>query len=117
MRRMIRELTRTPELGFLGAESWFGRTTLMLQYWRSMDQLMDYAESRSGEHLPARRAFNELIGSKGDVGIWHETYRIRPGDYERVCANMTPFGLGKVGQLVEAQGPRETAAGRLAAST
>jgi len=26
MQRMIRELTRTPELGFLGAESWFGRT-------------------------------------------------------------------------------------------
>jgi len=89
----------------------------MLQYWRSMDQLMDYAKSRSSQHLPAWRAFNELIGTNGDVGIWHETYRIHPGDHESVYVNMTPFGLGKVGQLVEAQGPRETAAGRLAAST
>jgi hypothetical protein len=36
---------------------------------------------------------------------------------ESVYVNMTPFGLGKVGQLVQAQGPRETAAGRLTAST
>ena len=38
MPRMIRELQRRPELGFLHAESWLGRTTIMLQYWRSLDQ-------------------------------------------------------------------------------
>jgi hypothetical protein len=117
MPRMIRELTLHPELGFLGAEQWFGRTTIMLQYWRSMDHLMTYAKSRGAEHLPAWRSFNRLVGTSGDVGIWHETYRVRPGDYESVYVNMKPFGIGRAGQLVEASGRRESAAGRLVAAT
>jgi hypothetical protein len=117
MPRMIRELTLHPDLGFLGAEQWFGRTSIMLQYWRSMDHLMTYAKSRTSEHLPAWRSFNRLVGTSGDVGIWHETYRVRPGDYESVYVNMMPFGIGKAGQLVEANGRRETAAGRLVAAT
>jgi hypothetical protein len=117
MPRMIRELMQHPEMGFLGAEPWFGRTTMMLQYWRSVDHLMEYAKSRTSEHLPAWRAFNRSVGTSGDVGIWHETYRIRPGDYESVYVNMAPFGMGKAGSLIEASGRRETAAGRLVAAT
>ena len=116
MPRMLRELTAHPELGFLGAEQWFGRTTIMLSYWRSTEQLLAYAKSRSAAHLPAWRDFNRLVGTNGDVGIWHETYRVRPGDYENVYGNMPPFGVGKVGELVEATGHREDAAGRLAAT-
>jgi fumigallin biosynthesis monooxygenase-like protein len=117
MPRMIRELGQHPELGFLGAEQWFGRTTILLSYWRSTEHLMEYAKSRSAAHLPAWRAFNRLIGTNGDVGIWHETYRVRPGDFETVYVNMPAFGAGKVGALVEASGRRERAAGRLAAAT
>ncbi len=102
MTAMIRELQEKPELGLLGAEAWFGRTTLMAQYWRSMEALLDYAKNRDSAHLPAWRAFNKRIGTNGDVGIWHETYRVRPGDYESVYANMPPFGLGKVGELFPA---------------
>ncbi len=116
MPRMIRELLAHPDLGFLGAEQWFGRTTVMVSYWRSTEQLMAYARSRTAAHLPAWRDFNRLIGTNGDVGIWHETYRVRPGDYESVYVNMPAFGVGKAGELVEASGHREHAAGRLAAS-
>ena len=35
MGRMIRELQAQPELGMLHVESWVGRTTIMVQYWRS----------------------------------------------------------------------------------
>jgi hypothetical protein len=99
MPRMLRELARNPTLGWLGGEQWFGRTTIMVQYWRSMDALLDYAKARNAEHLPAWQAFNRLVGTNGDVGIWHETYRVRPGDYENIYVNMMPFGLGKVGRL------------------
>ncbi len=116
MGRMLRELDDHPELGFLGAESWLGRTTIMVSYWRSMDQLLAYAKSRSHQHLPAWRSFNKLVGTNGDVGIWHETYRSRAGDYESVYANMPPFGLGKVGASLEATGGHESAQGRLAAA-
>ena len=58
MPRMIAELSRQPEMGFLGADSWFGRTILMVQYWRSFEQLEAYAKSREHAHLPAWAAFN-----------------------------------------------------------
>jgi hypothetical protein len=99
MPRMLRELGKNRELGYLGGEGWFGRTTVMVQYWRSMDALLAYAKARNAEHLPAWRSFNKLVGTNGDVGIWHETYRMRPGDYESIYVNMMPFGLGKAGRL------------------
>src|SRR5689334_14761708 len=52
MPRMMRELKQHPELGLLGAQAWFGRTTVMVQYWRSAEQLMKYARSRDNQHLP-----------------------------------------------------------------
>ena len=110
---MIGELSRQPELGFLHAESWFSRTLLMVQYWRSMEQLPAYATNREAEHLPAWTAFNRSIGTDGAVGIWHETYGISPGRHESVYVNMPPFGLGKAGSLVPASGRKTSARGRL----
>jgi len=115
MTRMLKELYRHPELGFVHAESWFGRTTLMLQYWRSMEQLLAYATNRDAQHLPAWRAFNRAVSANGSVGIWHESYAIGPGQYEVIYADMPPFGLGRVGTLVPATGPLQQAAGRLSA--
>ena len=74
MPRMIRELSTQPELGFLHAEMWFSRNIMMVQYWRSMDQLLAYAHNKQAQHLPAWKAFNQSIGTDGSVGIWHETY-------------------------------------------
>ena len=85
MPRMLRELARHPELGLLGSEAYFGRTTLMVSYWKSVDHLLAYAKLRNAEHLPAWRAFNQYVGTGGDVGIWHETYRARAGDERCFC--------------------------------
>ena len=113
MPRMLQELHRQPELGFLHAEMWFARTTIMVQYWRSMAQLLDYAHDRSAEHLPAWRAFNRSVGTDGSVGIWHETYSISPGKFENIYVNMPGFGLGKAGSLEIVSGSKNSAAGRL----
>lgn len=113
MPRMLVELHRQPELGFIHAEMWFARTTIMVQYWRSMEQLMAYAKLRTAEHLPAWQAFNKSIGVDGSVGIWHETYAATPGSYENVYVNMPPFGLGRAGKLHQALGARKSATGRL----
>jgi hypothetical protein len=113
MQRMLKELkVRGPEAsGFLGAESY---GTMLVQYWRSFDQLEAYAKDRDSQHLPAWRDFNKRVHHNGDVGIWHETYKVRAGEYECVFVNMPPTGLGKVGELVPATGHREDAAGRIA---
>jgi hypothetical protein len=113
MPRMLRELSANPQAGMLGGEMWFGRTTIMVQYWRTVEQLMAYAKDRQASHLPAWRAFSKAIGTNGDVGIWHETYCISSGAYENVYVNMPVFGLGKVGSLQPATGTRQSAEGRL----
>jgi len=113
MPRMIKELYRQPELGFIHAEMWFARTTIMVQYWRSMEQLLAYAKNKNAEHLPAWQAFNRSVGTDGSVGIWHETYAASAGTYENVYLNMPAFGLGKAGTLQPAVGGRQSASGRL----
>ena len=113
MPKMLRELEQNPELGFLGAHTWFGRTVIVLQYWRSVDHLNAYAKSRNNAHLPAWAAFNRAIGKNGDVGIWHETYKIGDGSYETIYANMPLFGLAKATKAVPAVGRKESAAGRM----
>lgn len=113
MPRMLKELYRQPDLGFLHAEMWFSRTTIMLQYWRSMDQLIAYAHARQSGHLPAWTAFNRGVGTDGSVGIWHETYSVGPGRYENVYVNMPSFGLARAGTVWPATGERKSAGGRM----
>jgi len=99
---MLKELSRQPDLGLLHAEMWFSRTIILVQYWRSMDQLLAYAKNKDAAHLPAWRDFHRAIGTNGDVGIWHETYVVRPGSYENIYVNMPEFGLGRAGRLIPA---------------
>ncbi len=113
MPRMLKELEGRPDSGFLGHIMGLG---VIVQYWRSFEHLESYARSADFEHWPAWAAFNKRIGnSRGDVGIWHETYQARAGEYETVYRGMPPFGLGKVGKLVPASGRRETARERFTA--
>jgi hypothetical protein len=113
MPRMIKELSADPALGFIHAEAWFGRTTIMVQYWRSLDRLLAYARDKDADHLPAWRAFNRAVGTNGAVGIWHETYLASAGTYENIYVNMPPFGLGRAGSTQPATGRRQSAAERL----
>ncbi|SON58369.1 hypothetical protein HDIA_4828 [Hartmannibacter diazotrophicus] len=115
MPKMIRELEAAgPETGFLGHNG-IGLGG-MVQYWRSFDHLEAYARGRESAHWPAWVAFNRRMkDSRGDVGIWHETYRIHAGDYEAVYSGMPPYGLGRVGSLVPADGAYEAARQRMGA--
>jgi hypothetical protein len=113
MPRMLKELENNRSSGFLGHT--FG-SKVIVQYWRSFDHLEAYARNQDALHWPAWVAFNKKVGdSRGDVGIWHETYHVRAGEYETVYSGMPPFGLGKAGKLVPASGRRESARGRMTA--
>lgn len=116
MPRMLAELRSRPELGLLHAEFFLrGRTILVLQYWRSFDQLHAYAHARDQAHLPAWAAFNRAVGGNGTVGIFHESYLVRSGEYECVYANMPKMGLARAGESVPATGRMQDARSRLAA--
>lgn len=114
MPRMLKELQANPEIGFLGAEGWGGRTSIMVQYWESFEKLESFANDREKTHYPAWIEFYKRAKkNNGAVGIWHETYVIRAGQYESVYGNMPLFGLGKVLGIEKAENSYQTAGKRL----
>jgi hypothetical protein len=111
---MLSTLYQHPEKGFLGAEYYFNlRGPVLIQYWRSFEDLEKFARDKSDPHLIAWKQFNKAIGSDGSVGIWHETFLVDPGKYEAVYGNMPVFGLAAATKHVPAVGRRETARRRL----
>lgn len=111
---MLRELYRHPEKGFLHAETYVGRReVMMVQYWRSFEDLERFARDPEASHMPAWQRFNREARQSGSVGIWHETYLVEPGHYEALYANMPVSGLAKATEHVPAVGGRETARRRL----
>ena len=62
MPKMIRELEQRPESGFLGHIMSFA---VIVQYWRSFDDLESYARSADQLHWPAWVDFDKRVG-----GTW-----------------------------------------------
>ena len=114
---MLQHLFTQRDAGMLHAQmalTWRG--VMLVQYWRSFEQLEAFARDPALSHLPAWRRFNRAVGADGSVGIWHETYQVAPGTYENVYVNMPAFGLGQAGSLQPASGGRQSAKGRLDAT-
>jgi hypothetical protein len=115
MNPMLAQLFRHPELGFLGGI--FGLSPggpLLVQYWRSFDDLERFARSPSDTHFPAWKRFYQQAGKSPAVGVWHETYLVGAGQVETLYVNMPRFGLGQVFDHLPAAGQRSSARGRLA---
>jgi hypothetical protein len=100
MRPMLKELEAAPaETGFLGHN---GLGSVIIQYWRSFDHLEAYARNRDRLHWPAWVEFNKRMkDTRGDVGIWHETYKIRAGEYEAIYSGMPLYGLARAGARID----------------
>jgi hypothetical protein len=111
MATMQREIADHPEIGCLHIENFGALRNISVQYWRSFEDLERFARSDDWSHLEAWRQFNRLIRDSGDLGIWHETYLVRAGDFETMYGNMPRFGLAAAGGHVPI-GPPSTAARR-----
>ena len=116
MPRTVKALHGQPDMGFLHAKLW-GVRIILVQYWRSMAQLLACVHDRDSAQLPALRAFNKAVGTDGARGIWHETCAIKPVQCENVYGNMTPFGVGRAGQFQPASGARKPAWQRVRAAS
>ena len=86
-------------------------------YWQDFGALDRFERARALPHLEPWRQFNRVIGKSGDVGIWHETYKVRAGEYEAMYGNMPAFGLAKATSVVPAGRKGQTAAARIGATT
>lgn len=99
MPAMLRELSADEDSGLLGYQLLFGgpRSPMVVQYWRSVEDLQRYAHDPDRAHRPAWLRFFQRSWKDGAVGIWHETYVVPAGSYETVYGNMPPVGLGASG--------------------
>lgn len=97
MKHMLDYLVAHPEKGLLGYEVGL---PFIVQYWRSFDHLEAFAKDTEDPHLAVWRKYWRRVGKDDRTGIWHETYRVRAGEYEAIYGNMPPVGLGKAGRLV-----------------
>lgn len=114
MGAMLRELSRDPDSGFLGSQS-LGLGG-MLQYWRSVDDLLRYADARDRHHRPAAKNFLRRVFANQAVGVWHELYAVPAGHFEALYLNMPRFGVGRVFPPTPARGELAKSRGRLSAA-
>lgn len=117
MPRMIKWLDQNPQAGLLHYEYALRspRSPMLIQYWRSFEDLERFARSPDAPHLEAWKRFNANVRDSGDVGIWHETYRVAAGASESIYGNMPASGLGAVGELTPVGSTAATAAKRIGA--
>jgi hypothetical protein len=119
MRQMLQQLKADPEKGLLGAHLAIilGVGPSVVQYWRSFEDLNRFARDPAALHLPRWRWFNKKVGASGDVGIWHETYRVRAGEYECIYGNMPVVGLAAAARHVPIAEKGQSSAVRIGAAT
>ncbi|TQS40008.1 DUF4188 domain-containing protein [Cryptosporangium phraense] len=113
MPAMMRTIAQHPEIGCLGTRNWFGRTTILVQFWRDFESLDRFAKDRDLPHLEPWRKFNAAARKSDAVGVWHETFQVRAGEYEAVYANMPAVGLARAGRHVPVRSKADTAAARI----
>jgi hypothetical protein len=115
MPRMLRYLESHPDKGLLGHYS-AAYPLFLVQYWKSFDHLNEFARNRDDPHLEPWRQFNQKIAASGDVGIWHETYRVPTSSIETIYGNMPTIGLAGSTSLIPVRRGRDSAAARIGAT-
>lgn len=115
MPQMLLWLARHPQAGLLGWTVAWIKGPAFVQYWRSFEQLEQFARAAGEPHLPAWRRFNRAVRASGDVGIWHETYKVRAGEHEVIYANMPRMGLAAAGDHVPVGATSQSSAQRIGA--
>jgi hypothetical protein len=111
---MIITLNRHPEKGYLGGYSLAGiRGPVMVQFWRSFQDLERFARSPADPHLAAWQQFNRTLQGDQSVGIFHETYLVGPGQFEAIYGSMPRFGLAQAFEHKPVQRGSSTARERI----
>ncbi len=117
MPTMLIWLSRHPQEGLLHYEFSVRDplSPVVTQYWRSFEDLERFARSPDAPHLGPWKRFNAEVRDSGDVGIWHETYRVAAGAGEAIYVNMPRRGVGRAGDLTPVGTTATTAAQRIGA--
>ncbi|MEU9508358.1 DUF4188 domain-containing protein [Micromonospora sp. NPDC048170] len=88
--------------GALHAHAYWGnRGAVMIAYFRSIEHLERFANNRELAHSKALQDYFRRMKDNSVVGIWHESYVVRNGEYEAVYNHMpVATGLAAAGECV-----------------
>ncbi len=117
MADMLDELEADPSKGLLGyTRHGDPGDGVLVQYWRSFEDLEAYARNPDARHAAVWRAWNRLGSEeRSGAGIWHETFKVSSGSYEAIYQNMPAMGLQKAGRPITVTEARDSARARLSA--
>ena len=92
---MLGELYADRASGFLGHRMALAAGgPLLVQYWRSAEDVRRYARTADGRHRTAWSAFyRRARRAPGAVGIWHELYEVAPGAAHATYVDLPIRGL------------------------
>lgn len=76
------------------------RVLFFVQHWRSFDALMEWSNDKTLLHRPGMQGFMRRTAYNGNVGVWHETYKVATGQFEAIYANMPAMSLAAAGEFV-----------------
>jgi hypothetical protein len=100
MQAMLAELMAHPEKGLLGYRMGF---PVIVQYWRSFEQLEAFARDPGDLHRPTWVEWFRR-DPRGRTGIWHETFLVRAGEYEAIYDSVPEAGLAAAGRAAPLAG-------------
>ena len=105
MTTMLTSQAKDPDSGVLWSRTWTsGRILMVMQHWRTAEELGAFASDADHPHAAAMRDFNKRLAGTGDVGVWHETYAVSSEATEALYGNMPTFGLAEAYGRVDLAG-------------
>ena len=101
---MVKEARALPDSPLLESRTMISvrdwRVPVFIQYWRSFDELEAWANDKDLRHRPAQKEFFRRTAFNGNVGVFHETFRVAAGQYEAIYANMPRILLASAGEYL-----------------
>ena len=116
MPRMLRCLDQHPEAGLLEWHNAWINGPAVVQYWRSFEDLNRFARAPEQPHLPVWKWYNRAVHASGDVGTWHETYKVHAAEHESIYSNMPRIGLAAAAAHIPVGSSAQSAARRIGAT-
>ena len=109
MRKILMSLfSNQEEYGALCAHhAWTPRGPILIGYFRSVEQLEKFANDPNQPHAEVWARYFKRMKNNGDVGVWHETFVVRSGEYEAAYVYMpsaTGLAMGTKHVPIERRG-------------
>src|SRR4051812_30838970 len=115
MNTMLKVLGQDKSKGLLAVRRG-GPFSPIIQYWRSFEHLLAFARDPEDLHAQTWREWMRSAQDTPAAGIWHETFKVRAGEYEAVYGNMPAEGLAAAGRMVPLTPETDSAAARISAA-